>query len=179
MTTPSRPFGSALLVVFATAALLAQTPAPKPALNVRMGLWETTSTMNIGGDMPGVDMSQMTPEQKAHMQAMMQNMMGAHTTTVKSCLTRQKFDEDTFMTQKDPDMKCEQKITTNTATTLEITETCTGDRPTTMHIHFTAASPTSVQGTVKTTTAATAGHAMNMDGTITSKWLSADCGDVK
>ena len=84
----------------APAALLAQARAQNPALNVRMGLWDPASTMNIGGDMPGVDMTKMTPEQKAHMQAMMQNMMGAHPTTVKSCLTPQKFDEDAFISQR-------------------------------------------------------------------------------
>ena len=55
-------------------------------------------------------------------------------------------------------------------------EACAGDSPMTMQIRFTAASPTSVQGTVKTTTAA-GGRAMNVNGTITSKSLIADCGE--
>ncbi len=178
MPMSSRSSATAASILFATAALLAQTPAVKPALNVKMGLWETTSTTNVSGDMPAVDLDKMTPEQKARIQAMMQSMMGPRTTTVKSCLTREKFDDNTFLGQKDLNMACKRTVGTNTATTLDLTETCTGDHPATIHLHFTAASPTSVEGTMKTTTTNN-GRKMDVDGTIAAKWLGAECGDVK
>ncbi len=46
--TMHRWLGTGLLLVPLTAVVAAQAPA----LNVRMGLWEITSTINLGGAMP-------------------------------------------------------------------------------------------------------------------------------
>ena len=47
MTTSFRSLATALLCASLTAVLLAQAPA----LNVKMGLWEITTTAKIGGPM--------------------------------------------------------------------------------------------------------------------------------
>src|SRR2546423_271013 len=46
-----RIFATALL----TASIVAIAFAQAPALDVKMGLWEVTSTTNIGGQMPAID----------------------------------------------------------------------------------------------------------------------------
>ncbi len=58
--TSHRWLGTGLILASLTAVAFAQAPA----LNIRMGLWEMTSTTNVGGEMPGIDTSKMTPEQK-------------------------------------------------------------------------------------------------------------------
>src|SRR5437868_5425364 len=79
--------------------------ADTPALNVRLGLWETTSTTNVGGQMP-IDTSKMTPEQKARMEAAMRGMLGKHTNTTTSCLTKERLERGTFTDEQDrPDCK--------------------------------------------------------------------------
>jgi hypothetical protein len=61
MIMSHRWFGSALLWTVLTTVVLAQAPA----LDIKMGLWEITTTTQIGGQTPQVDTSEMTPEQKA------------------------------------------------------------------------------------------------------------------
>ncbi len=164
--------GGGVLAAF-TAVLLAQAPA----LNVRMGLWEVTSTTAIGGQMPAIDTGKMTPEQKARVEAAMKNLAGGHTNVVKDCLTKEKFEKRSFLTQ-DRDGRCTQTLTTNTASVLDATATCTGPNASTVHMHFEALSPTSVKGTMNMTSTED-GRTMTGTGTISGKWLGADCGATK
>jgi uncharacterized protein DUF3617 len=175
MTTSSRCVGSVLLSIALTAVLGAQ----KPALNVNMGLWEITTISNVGGQAPAFDTSKMTPEQKARMEAAMQKMMGEHTTVAKTCMTKEKFDKSNFMNPKDePGTVCKETITTNTATTLDGNEVCTGEHAKTMQMHMEAQSPTSWNGNSKLSTTSN-GRTTTVTAMLTAKWLGADCGDRK
>ncbi len=89
-----RPATSFVLALSLGAVVLGQQPAA-PALDIRMGLWEVTNTIDFGGGIPGVDMSKMTPEQQARMGAAMRGMQPKPTTT-KSCMTREAFDRQNF-----------------------------------------------------------------------------------
>src|SRR5438874_13325910 len=122
----SRVFTFAVISVSLAVAVLAQQT---PALNVNMGLWEVATAFNVGGEMPAIDTSKMTPEQKARMEAAMQGMMGQHTTTSKSCETREKFNKTTFFENDSPNTKCTQTLTTNTRSTLDLAVVCTGEHP--------------------------------------------------
>lgn len=166
--------GSACLSLAMAASLVAQVPA----LDVKMGLWEMSSTTEMSGQMPQMDTSKMTPEQKAQMEAAMKGMMGAHTNVTKSCMTREKFEKQSFMNSDRPGQNCKQTINTNTRTTLDSTITCSGEHTMTGQMHIEALSPTSVKAVFKSVNAARGGN-MNVNLTMTGKWLGADCGDVK
>ena len=170
--------GARLLALAAVAALGGVAAAQAPALNVQMGLWEISSTTDLGGQMPGVDTTKMTPEQKARVEAAMKGMMGPRTSVNKSCVTKEKFDQSNFMTQDQPGDTCHQAITTNTRTSLEGTVTCTGEHPMSGQIHIDAPSPTTFTGTVKATSTE-GGRATTINMALSGKWLSADCGTVK
>jgi hypothetical protein len=172
MNAKYRWIGTGLLSTSLAAVLMAQAPS----LNVRMGLWEVSSTMKMSGEMPGMDTSKMTPEQKAQMAAAMQNMM-ARPTITKSCMTKEKFDQKSFLADI-PGDQCKQVLKTNTASVLDATVTCTGQRPMTAQAHFESQSPTTFSGSMKSTTTEQ-GKSMNVDMTMAGKWISADCGDVK
>ena len=175
MTTSSRCLGIALLFASVTAVLIAQAPA----LNVKMGLWEITTIAKVRGQPPAIDTSKMTPELKAQMEAAMQKMMGDRSSVAKTCVTKEKFEKSNFLDSKDePASTCKRTMTTNTATTLDGTEICTGERARTMHMHFEALSPTSWKGTTNITTTRN-GRTTTVDGALTAKWLGADCGDQK
>jgi hypothetical protein len=177
MISPRRFLSPALLALPLTAVVLAQAPQP-PALNVRMGLWEVSSTIDLGGQMPGMDMSKMTPAQQAQMAAAMRGMMGAHTTTTKSCMTREKFNKQNFVAGEQSGMDCKQTFTKNTATVLEGNVSCTGTRSMTGTMHFDATSPTAFNGTMKSATSER-GQTMTANVAMSGKWLGADCGDVQ
>jgi hypothetical protein len=168
-----RPFGTTAIIAGLAATLVAQG-APK--INVKMGLWEVTSTTNMTGNVPMPDTSKMTPEQTAALQAAMGGMMGPHTTTIKECLTPEKFNQGMLTDQKN----CKTTITTNTATVLEVQMACDQGRGGTMNgvMHFEAPSPDVMAGTFKGTSAMGT-QAMNITGTYAGKWTSADCGSIK
>ena len=160
---------------FSMAVVLA---AQAPALDVKMGLWEVSTTVDMGGQTPQVDTSKMTPEQKARMEEVMKGMMGTHTSVTKSCMTREKFEKQAFMNSNERGQTCKQAITTNTRSTLESTITCTGEHSMTAQMHVEALSPTSVKATMKSANAMRGGT-MNVNVTMTGKWLGADCGSEK
>src|SRR5689334_10995600 len=65
-------------------------------LNVKLGLWETTSTITTKGQVPVSDemLSRLTPEQRARVEERMKAQAGDRTTThtYKSCLTKEKLE---------------------------------------------------------------------------------------
>jgi hypothetical protein len=168
-----RPLGTTAMIAGLAATLLAQG-APK--INVKMGLWEVTSTTNVTGNLPMPDTSKMTPEQAAAVQAAMGGMMGPHTTTTKQCMTKEKFDQGMLTDQKN----CKTTIATNTATVLEVQMTCDQGRGGKMTgvMHFEAPTPETMAGTFKGSTSMGT-QTMNITGTYAGKWVSADCGSVK
>ncbi len=172
MTTLSRSIAIAAAVAACSAALLAQTPA----LDIKVGLWEMTMTTKVGGDMPTLDMSKLTSEQRTRMQEAMKQFMGTHTTTHKSCITKADLQKGAFLGDDQPN--CKTTVVKNTSTVLDAHQTCTGDDASTNNLHFEAASPTTVTGTVKSTNTSD-GKTMNVEGTIAARWLGAECGDVK
>ena len=169
-----RPFGTTAMIAGLTTALVAQG-APK--INVKMGLWEVTSTTNISGDAPMPDTSQMTPQQAAAVKAAMGAMMGPHSTTAKQCLTKEKFDQGMLTDQKN----CKTTIGTNTSTVLEVQMACDmgqGQGKMSGLMHFEAPTSESMAGSFKGTSSMGA-QTMNVTGTYAGKWLGADCGSVK
>ena len=61
--------------------------------------------------------------------------MGPHASVDKICMTKEKFEKSSFMTDA-PGMTCKQTISTNTRSTLETTVACTGTANMTMQMHI-------------------------------------------
>ncbi len=174
MTRTLRSFGTTLMLVGLTAVLAAQAPKA----NVKLGLWEMTVVSQISGDMPGMDTSKMSDAQKAQMAAMMKDMMKPRTDTSQTCITKDKLDKGTLF--ESDKQKCTRTVVTNTETTYSVKETCTEDNGTTTNgtLTFTATSSTAWAG--KMDMVVTQGKSKtNATGTITGKYLGADCGNVK
>jgi hypothetical protein len=171
MRIASRWIAALVLSAAGAAVLLAQAPA----LDVKMGLWELTSNTDMNGQMPSVDTSKMTPDQRTQFEAMMKAMSGARSSVVKTCITKEKFDRSSFAPER-PGSTCTEKVTTNTSSTLDATVSCKGERETRVHVD--ALSSTSIKGSITMSTSEQ-GRGMNMNSTITGQWLGADCGTVK
>ena len=93
-------------------------------LNVKTGLWESTTTSTTAGEMPlPSDMlAKFSPDQRARIEARMNANSAARmgTFTNKQCETKEKLAEQPFSSQKE----CKSSIITSTATKAEIKMSC-------------------------------------------------------
>ena len=137
-------------VLAASVPVLILAAQAKP--NVKLGLWESITTME--GGQPG------TPQ--------------------KICITAEKLATGAF--DSAPDQECKRTVTGSTASSMDVKEACASkDNPGmtgngTLHIQV--IDPQNVKGTLATTLSM-GGRSMQMNGTFTSKWVSADCGAIK
>jgi len=142
-------------------------------LNAKPGLWETTVTSTMSG-MPQMDTSKIPPEVLKQMQERMSKNQAPRTSTTRSCQTKEKLEKEMFMSPEQQAPSCKRTIVTNTKSTLEVKFECATDKATTSGVyHLDAVSPESVRGTMKAT------GTLNINATISAKWISDSCGDVK
>ena len=176
---------STLYAVAATLGTLLVAAQPASAqtpqmLNVKLGLWEATTSSQTSGELP-FDTSKLTPEQKAKMEAAMKTMMQevSKPHTLHTCLTKEKLEKDLPFEGKSKD-NCTNTFVTRSTTVYDIKFECKGSdgETTNGEWRFQALNPESVVGggTVNFTRG---GKAMSAKTTMTSKWLGAACGDVK
>jgi hypothetical protein len=168
---------SCVAIIAASVAFVGAAPqAARTALNVKLGLWEMTTSVQMSG-MPAPEPSgKMTPEEKARLDAAMKGAAAAAATphTTRTCLTREKLDKSLF---QDSQQSCKQTMITNTATVNAFKFECTGQPPSTGEFHFEALTPESVKGTGTFTM--TGSTRMTSRMTMTAKWIGESCGDVK
>ena len=171
----ARTISSSILVLGVTAVLVAQAPV----LDVKLGLWENTIVTNIGGmAMPQVDTSKMPPEQAAKIAAAMKGM-GGQPVTEKHCLTKEDLANDSFMMPKDNKMTCTRTVTTNTKATFAADVNCTGERAVKGQINVESLDGgNAFKGAMKMATTSGA-QTINVNMTMSGKYLGPDCGDVK
>jgi Protein of unknown function (DUF3617) len=155
--------------------LLAASGKYQP-LNIKTGLWETTSTTKISGRPPISPemLAQMTPEQRARFEVEMNRMVNQtpRTRTSKTCLTKEKLEKDPF---NDKDQSCKETVLSSTASKMEIREVCTEEGSTVdILVHIEALDSENVKGTVQSN-ASGGGNTMNVNGTLTSKYIGAVC----
>lgn len=150
-------------------------------LNIKTGLWESTTSFIMSGTppIPAEVLAKLTPEQRARMEERMKASNGdkAQTTTDRSCLTKEKLDEDYLALGKKQD--CTQNVVTATSSKAEVRFTCQHDNVKLSGIiRVEALNTENVKGSGDTS-ASDGEHTMKGTTTFTSKWLGADCGDVK
>jgi len=144
-------------------------------LNVKTGEWETTVTTTVSGapPIPPDMLEKLTPEQRAKFAAAMGNMASGKPTTrtSKSCLTKERLMKDPFNDRKE----CKETVLTSTGSKMEIEEVCTEENSKfDSKVRFEALDSEHVKGTMEST-ATGSGKTMNINGTITSKWIGAVC----
>ena len=151
-------------------------------LDVKLGLWETTSTFQTTGmpqmNIPPDALARMTPEQRAKVEEMMKGSGSPRTNTVKACMTREKMNRaEMFGADR---KNCTRTVVNSSGTKTEFRMECTSDDGTKVNgiVRVERTSADSVKGSMQMTTT-TSDRTMNMNSTFTSKWLGPDCGDVK
>ena len=141
-------------------------------MNVKSGLWETTSVTERSG-MPSIP-----PEQLAKMppdiRAKMQGMSGPSTSTSQSCMTK----EDVSKFHYNQDKSCKVTVVSTSTSKEEFKFECTGQQASTGSMKMEAPDSTHVNGLILINMTAN-GRPMNMKVTTSAKWLGEDCGSVK
>jgi len=152
-------------------------------LDMKLGLWETTTSFQTSG-MPQVNippdaLAKMTPEQRAKVEEMMKGMGSGspRTNTSKSCMTREKMNKQQMFSDDKKD--CTRTVVSSSPSKLEMRLQCNTDgAKTNGTIRIEAVNSESMKGSMQFQTTGS-DHTVNMNSTFTSRWLGADCGDVK
>jgi Protein of unknown function (DUF3617) len=165
------------------AALLSAHAADNTPLKVKPGLWEvTTEGQNSGTPpIPPEMLANMDPQRRAQMEEHYKEMMAkqAQKRVAQRCLTQQDIDEGFDKMSKMNQGKCNQTVTTSTATLREGQVQCSGATSSSSSTyHFEAPTPETLSGNTDTTTSV-GGQSMHLKNTIEGHWVGADCGDVK
>lgn len=174
------PYGNAIsrnasrvvaLVSLALASLAASAGEP---LNVKLGLWEMSTTAATSGSMiPPALLAQMSAEQRARIEAAMKQRAagGSHTTSNKTCVTKEDLNRGKFEAGKGEDPKnCQYRVVTQTATRMESHFQCTGDAARSGEMKFEALSPEQIKGAIQV---ATPDGKMTME--FSGHWLATSC----
>jgi hypothetical protein len=172
----------AALIAAALGVSFTAPVASAQKIDVKLGLWEVTTTTETNGmpPMPAIDMSKMPPEARARIEAAMKarQAKGPRTQTHRNCLTQEKLDKDLFKDENEQDATCKRTVVSRTSTSQDIKIECSGRMKMTGEARFTATSRESVNGSFKIMSGDGANN-MTINSTISAKWLGPACGDVK
>ena len=146
-------------------------------LDVKTGLWETTLSNQMSGApaLPPDLLSRMTPEQRAKLEQAMKARaaQGAHTSTSRRCLTKDKLNEPLDLA-KQPE-GCTHKVITSSSSKQEIQFECAiGGGKQTGLLRVEAIDSSDIKGTMHINMAA-GDRASSTTTEFTSKWLGAAC----
>jgi len=154
----------------------------KVPLDVKLGLWETTTTHASSGAPPLSQemLDRLTPEQRAKFEERMRNRSGqARTETRRSCLTKEQLEKH-FLFEDDKGMNCTRNIVSATRRKIDASVECSSPMGIKLNgtIKIDSPDPETANGTIHMVSAGN-GNSMNFDSTFKSKWLGATCGDVE
>lgn len=160
-----------------TLTALSVTAAAPERLNVKLGLWEITSTMRFSGvpPLPKEVLDKMSPQQRAKMIADLKaaSQEEPEAETGSECITQDDLDKP-FQSGNSDD--CTQTVVRTTRTSQEIRLVCTGKTSGSGTFKVNTPNPESMNGTLDLK-AGDGPDAFVIKGTLKGRWLGADCGD--
>jgi len=149
-------------------------------LNIKLGLWETTTTTKRAGAPPISPemLARLTPEQRARLEQRISANSGGitNTTTDKHCVTKEDVEKADFGQGKGD---CTYSIETSTSTHGKGSYSCNVEG---MNVNgtldITASDPEHISGSSHGSLNG-GNQTMNVESTFTSKFLSSSCGNAK
>jgi len=158
-------------------ALIAQAAdLVKP--NVRLGLWEVTSTGKASGapPIPEEALARLPPERRAQILASIQ-AAASKPINMRQCMTAEKLAKG-FDVGRSERENCQRTVVSSSAREMTVHEECSSEGgKQTVDVHFSFTSD-HVTGTVNMVMSRGA-QSMTSERTIDGHWVSADCGGVK
>jgi hypothetical protein len=164
----------------ATAAIGAAVALPLLAaekLAAKAGLWETTTTTNVGGmpTIPPEMLANLSASQRAQVELAMAAASGKPVTG-RSCVTEQDLVDGFLFSQYQPqNVQCTFTVTSGTPKRQEATIQCTSPAgPADGKMVVDVVSDTHVNGTMQVKS-----PQMSVDMKFEAKWIGASCGATK
>ncbi len=159
-----------LMIGLSMAALLL-TPGAALARHGKAGLWNVSTTMNMGK-------MQMPPEAMAKMKEMGMKMPSAQTFASQICMTQADVDSDKLPPMSRNDAGCTNHIASQTGTAMTSEMICNGEMKGTGHMQISYSSVEHYLGSYSFK-GTTNGTPMDMSSSFKGDWVKADCGAVK
>jgi hypothetical protein len=149
-------------------------------LNIKLGLWETTTTYKRSGapPIPPEALAKLTPEQRARLEERMNANSAGSTNTVtdKHCVTKEDVEKADFGQGKG---ECTYTIQTSTSTQAKGKYSCNVEgMKVNGALDVKAPDPEHIKGSSQGSLDG-GSRTMNVESTFTSKFLSASCGNAK
>jgi Protein of unknown function (DUF3617) len=150
--------------------------------DIKPGLWDMANTIQISGLPPIPNLDHMSPEQRARIESAMKNMAGSHTTTVKSCVTREGIDRAIAKANSTKTNACAPKLVSASASKVVLRIDCTqekGDAKSNGELTIERQDSEHFKGTGTMKSTGANGRTMDMKWSMTGTFVSSDCGNVK
>jgi hypothetical protein len=147
-------------------------------LNLRLGLWQMTYTMDRSGTVsisPEL-LAKLTPEQRARTEARLKARaaQGPHTDTKRFCLTEEKLNKAVF--DEIDNKSCQRTVVASDAKVLQFRQECAvADTKRTFDGRIEALDPETVKGSLRANLPG--GKTVNTTD-LAGRWIGADCGDA-
>ena len=176
-----------LLGISCTAALAVFTAVSAPAADsfqppdVKVGLWETTTTTDLGGAsmISPEALARLTPERRAKIEAARKarEAKGPQTRTRQNCLTKEKLNKP--LTFDESQESCKKTVISSSRNKQEFHSECATEfGKSSSDMRFEAPNSESIKGTAQMTMTTGSGTS-TINVTFSSKWIGPVCGDVK
>jgi hypothetical protein len=168
----------ATTTAFACFSISLAAGAAEQRLNVKLGLWEMESTMQLGGIPPLSKelKAKLTPAQIAKMEADWKREFaeGPDREVSRECMTEKDVTQPFSSVSED----CRQTVVNTSRTTQEVRLVCEGDdgRKGGGTLKINTPTPESMTGSLDLKYGEGA-EVFTMKGTMKGRWLGADCGD--
>lgn len=161
-----------ILALCAIAATVAVAAEP---LNIRPGHWSVTTSMTAGGAPLYIE-SMPAASRADYAQQWAKDVGKTTTDTDDECLTEKKIrDTDFFRDMRDEAKSCKQSISKQTSSAIAGTLECKDAKTSTKtELNYTADSPTSFKGSLKSTMTSPNG-VTTMTFVMSGKWVAASC----
>lgn len=166
-----------LLIAFLFSSAALQAGAEP--LNVKPGLWEsTTATEKMNARQP-TNLDKLSPEQRAKVDKKLAEQVKQETRTAVSCLREDKIQSGEAFTGNPHGGACRQTWKTRTAAEQVAQVDCQGANPMSGAVEMKAIDPEHMTGRIEMIYGAADRLQMRTVSSITSRWLRADCGNAR
>jgi hypothetical protein len=162
-----------------TLAFIVATPlcAFADSINVKAGAWEMTSTTLMTGMMVPVEaQANMSPEQRAKIEKIVQAYAGKPIVHVaKTCVTQEDLDQDRLL-KSENENQCKKKIISKSASKILFEQTCEAPGTSKSTVTIEAKTTESIEARMDMVQAGNGGK-VHVD--INGRWLGAGCDGIK
>ena len=179
------------LILAGTLAAISVAAADLKPLDAKLGLWETTTTTEMDGmpampampQIPKETLDKMPPAQRAQLEAAMKSrgsLASPRMTTAKSCTTKESLSRG-FGMPEHKGVECKRDVISSSSSGMQLHLQCNptnGGPASISDMTMTRIDGEHVRGNM-VSKMDVEGKTMTVKMNFASKWLAADCGDVK